>query len=148
MRLAEHLKGISSIFFDTAPIIYFIEAHAEYGALVSEVVRNFQSGYLRAFSSVVTLVEVLPKPVAAGNEKLAQDFSKFLKAGRNITMLEITSDIADKAGRLRGAYSFLKTMDAIQIAACLEVNAEAFFTNDVQLKKVKEISAVVLKDFL
>ena len=45
-------------------------------------------------------------------------------------------------------YPFLKTMDAIQVAASLEVNAEAFFTNEVQLKKVKEISAVVLKDFL
>ncbi len=148
MRLTQQLEGVSSIFFDTAPIIYYNEAHADYGPLVSEVVRNFVSGQLRAFSSVITLVEVLPKPVAAGNEALAKDFSKFLTAGRNITMLEITSDIAEKAGRLRGTYPFLKTMDAIQIAACLEVNAEAFFTNDVQLKKVKEISSLVLKDFL
>jgi len=96
----------------------------------------------------VTLVEVLPKPIAMGNESLSDDFSNFLLAGRNITTLEISSDIARRAGKLRGRYGFLKSMDAIQIAASMEVNADAFLTNDVQLKKVTEISALVLKDFL
>lgn len=148
MRLAQHLKDISSIFLDTAPIIYYIEAHAEYGPLVSEVVKAFQSGRMKAYSSVITLVEVLPKPIAMGNESLAKDFSNFLIAGKDIITLEITSEIARKAGTLRGRYPFLKTMDAIQIAASMEVGANAFFTNDIQLKRVTEISAVILKDFL
>jgi predicted nucleic acid-binding protein len=148
MDLAQYLKSISSLFLDTAPIIYYIEAHPQYGPLVSEVVREFQSGRLAAYSSVVTLVEVLPKPIAMGNESLSDDFSNFLLAGRNITTLEISSDIARRAGKLRGRYGFLKSMDAIQIAASTEVNADAFLTNDVQLKKVTEISALVLKDFL
>ena len=137
MDLAQYLKSISSLFLDTAPIIYYIEAHPQYGPLVSEVVREFQSGRLAAYSSVVTLVEVLPKPIAMGNESLSDDFSN-----------EISSDIARRAGKLRGRYGFLKSMDAIQIAASMEVNADAFLTNDVQLKKVTEISALVLKDFL
>jgi uncharacterized membrane protein len=40
MRLIQRLKDISSIFFDTAPIIYYLEAHADYGPLVSDVVRS------------------------------------------------------------------------------------------------------------
>ncbi|MCF8144713.1 MAG: type II toxin-antitoxin system VapC family toxin [Deltaproteobacteria bacterium] len=148
MGLAQYLKGISSLFLDTAPIIYYIEAHPNYGPLVSEVVRDFQSGRLAAYSSVMTLVEVLPKPIAMGNESLADIFSNFLMAGNNITILEITSQIAQRAGKLRGQYGFLKSMDAIQIATSMEVNADAFLTNDIQLKKVAEISALVLKDFL
>lgn len=148
MRLAPYLKNISSLFLDTAPIIYYIEAHPQYGPLVSEVVRDFQSGRLTAYSSVMTLVEVLPKPVAMGNESLAEDFSKFLMAGRNVTTLEINSEIAQEAGRLKGRYGFLKSMDAIQIAASMEVNADAFLTNDVQLKKVTEVSVLLLKDFV
>ncbi len=148
MRLSRYLKNISSIFLDTAPIIYYIEAHAEYGPLVSEAVKDFQSGRLIAYSSVITLVEALPKPISMGNESLAKDFSNFLTTGQSITTLEITSEIDREAGRLRGRYTFLKTMDAIQIAASMEVNTDVFFTNDVQLKKVTEIPVLVLKDFL
>ena len=57
-------------------------------------------------------------------------------------------EIAQTAGRVRGQYSFLKCMDAIQIAAGMEVNADAFLTNDIQLKRIKEISPCILKDFL
>jgi len=52
MDLAQYLKSISSLFLDTAPIIYYIEAHSQYGPLVSEVVTEFQSGRLAAYSSV------------------------------------------------------------------------------------------------
>jgi len=69
-------------------------------------------------------VEVLPKPIEAGNGNLAQEFSEFLKVGKNITLLEISTDIAESAGRLRGRYTFLRAMDAIQIAAGLEAKAD------------------------
>ena len=63
MTLPEKLAQHTTIFIDTAPIIYYIEAHPQFGALAKDVVDAFQSGTLRAFSSVITLAEVLPKPV-------------------------------------------------------------------------------------
>jgi hypothetical protein len=63
VTLSEELTRIDSIFIDTAPIIYYIEAHPQFGPLVKEVVSAFQSGNLNAYSSVMTLVEVLPKPI-------------------------------------------------------------------------------------
>jgi predicted nucleic acid-binding protein len=90
----------------------------------------------------------LPKPIEAGNEGLAKHFSNFLRAGKNISMLDITSHIAESAGHLRGRYPFLKTMDAIQIAASLEAKADALITNDSKLKKVSEIKVIVLKEYL
>lgn len=56
--------------------------------------------------------------------------------------------IAERAGRLRGRYKDIKTIDAIQIASAIEVGADAFLTNDKKLKKVEEIKVVVLKDYL
>ena len=41
-----------------------------------------------------------------------------------------------------------KTPDAIQIATAVVGGAEALITNDVNLKKVKEIEILVLNDFL
>ena len=53
MTLSEELPLIDSIFIDTAPVIYYIEAHPQFGPLVKEVVNAFQSGNLIAYSSVI-----------------------------------------------------------------------------------------------
>ncbi len=148
MSLSDELTQYDTVFIDTAPIIYYIEAHSQFGPLVKEVVNTFQSGKLRAFSSVITLTEVLPKPVEAGDERLAKRFTDFLKYGRNFNLLEISANIAERAGSLRGKYLDLKTIDAIQISTAIEVGVDAFITNDKKLKQIKEIEILVLKDYL
>jgi hypothetical protein len=37
LSLLEELSGYNSVFFDTAPIIYYIEAHEEYGPLMKDM---------------------------------------------------------------------------------------------------------------
>jgi len=147
MTLSEELARLNTIFIDTAPIIYFIEAHPQFGPLIKEVVSAFQGGNLNAFSSVITLTEVLPKPIEKGNEKLARKFAEFLKHGKNLNMVEISEGIAEAAGRLRGRYPFLRTVDAIQVSAALNVGADAFLTNDKKLKQIKEINVLILTDY-
>ncbi len=63
MQRKPSLEKINSIFIDTAPIIYYIEAHPKFGTLSKKIVDAFQSGVLNAFTSVISLVEVLPKPI-------------------------------------------------------------------------------------
>jgi predicted nucleic acid-binding protein len=148
MTLSDELVQINTIFIDTAPVIYYIEAHPQFGPLTKEVVTAFQSGNLNAFSSVITLTEVLPKPIEAGNEKLARKFAEFLKYGKNLSLIEISAGIAERAGRLRGQYANLRTVDAIQLSAAIDVGADGFLTNDKKLKQIKEIKILVLKDFI
>jgi predicted nucleic acid-binding protein len=148
MNLSDELDHLKSAFIDTAPIIYYIEAHPQFGPLAKEIVDSFRSGKLSALSSVITLVEVLPKPVESGNDELARKFSKFLKSGKNIKLLDISVEIAELAGNLRGRYPFLKAMDAIQIAASINAGAEAFVTNDVKLRNIRELKLIILKDYL
>ena len=144
MTLSEELARINHIFIDTAPIIYYIGAHPQFGSLAKDVVGAFQSGNLNAYSSVITLTEVLSKPIASGDEKLARKFADFLKQGKNLTIVEISEGIAEAAGILRGHYAFLKTVDAIQAAAALDIGADAFLTNDVKLKQIRELNVLVL----
>ncbi len=148
MSLANEFSQINTIFIDTAPVIYYIEAHSQFGQLAREAVDSFQSGRLNAFSSVITLAEVLSKPIEAGDEKLARKFAEFLKHGRNLSLIEISTNVAEKAGKLKGQYSCLRTVDAIQISAAIDVGADAFLTNDKKLKQIKEIKVLVLKDYL
>ena len=48
VTLSEEIVRINSIFIDTAPIIYYIEAHPQFGPLAKEVVSAFQSENLTA----------------------------------------------------------------------------------------------------
>ena len=148
MNLSDELDRLQTVFIDTAPVIYYIEAHPQFGPLAKKVVDSFRSGRLIALSSVITLVEVLPKPVESGNDELAKKFSNFLKTGKNIKLLEISANIAELAGNLRGRYPSLKAMDAIQIAVSIDAGADAFLTNDVKLKQIKALKVIVLKEYL
>lgn len=148
MILSEALGKIKTIFLDTAPIIYFIEAHHEFGPLVKQVVELMNANRIEAFTSVLTLSEVLPKPVETGNDELAEKFKTYLKNGPNLTLLPIGETIGETAGALRGKYPYLKTVDAVQIAAALDAGAEAFLTNDKKLSKIMEVKILVLKDYL
>jgi len=148
MILSDKLKQVQTIFLDTAPIIYYIEAHPQFGPLAKEIVNSFQVGNLTAYSSVITLVEVLPKPIQTGNDNPVKKFSELLRGGKNISLLDISSDIAESAGRLRGRYTSLRSMDAIQIAASINVEADVFITNDIRLKQIAELKTIVLSDYL
>lgn len=147
MTITEELNRLHSLFIDTAPIIYYIEAHPQFGPLTKEVFESFLSGRISAFSSVITLTEVLPKPIQAGDENLSRKFAEFLEHGKNLTMIDITASIAEHAGKLRGRYPDLRALDAIQIAAAVHIGAGAFLTNDKKLKQIKEIKVLVLADF-
>jgi len=74
--------------------------------------------------------------------------AEFLKYGRNFTLIEISEKIAERAGRLRGRYTELRTIDAVQLASAIENGIEIFITNDKKLKKVDEIKVVVLDDYV
>lgn len=147
MPLDKLLGRARSIFIDTAPIIYFIEAHPKYGPLVKQLVEAFSAGRVTAFTSVITLAEVLPAPLQAGNVKLARKFTDFLKHGENLTMIDISAGIAENAGRLRAEYPSLKAFDAMQLAAAMQLRAKVFVTNDKKLKNVKGIEMLVLDEY-
>lgn len=91
---------------------------------------------------------MLPKPIERGDPALAEQFTTFLRNGLNLTLVDVTAEIAEAAGKLRGQYPALRAMDALQLAAAVEVGAEAFITNDVRLKRVAAIEMIVLQDHL
>ena len=147
MLFAETVENAGSVFIDTAPLIYFIEAHPVYGPLMKQLVGVLSTGRITASSSVITLAEVLPGPLRAGNEKLARMFTQFLKHAKNLTLAPITAEIAKSAGRLRAKYPNLKAFDAMQIAAALDTRAGLFLTNDKKIRQIKEIPVLVMEDY-
>ena len=56
-------------------------------------------------------------------------------------------EVAEKAAEIRAKYG-VKPPDALQVATSLVHHAEAFITNDKELKKIKEINIITMKESL
>lgn len=148
MDLIDKLSKVHSVFIDTAPIIYFAEGHPQFGQLLKTIFSYFHFNECQIYSSVIALMEVLPKPVQVGNKKLMDQFIRLLKNRKDFYLLDISREIAITAGELRGRYPFLKSMDALQIAAAMEKNVDIFLTNDLKLKQVKNINVWTMEDLI
>lgn len=148
MTLKDELSRLDTIFLDTAPIIYYIEAHPLFGHLSKNVIDRLQRDTLKGFTSVITPTEVLVKPVELGKDELIDKFLDFLKNGKNLSLIEISVKIGEAAGRLRGKYPSIKALDALQLSVAIDIGTDAFLTNDKKLEKVSEIKVIVLKDYI
>jgi predicted nucleic acid-binding protein len=140
-------QEIKSIFMDTAPIIYYIEGNNQF-CQIKDIINQIQKNNIAIFSSVITITEVLVKPISLGQMNVVNSFLNFLKNPDNIIILSVNDRIAEQAGYLRGKYPSLKTLDAIQISSAIEAKTDIFLTNDFKLKQVKEIEIVTLKDMI
>ena len=64
--LNDALVDVTTVGFDTSPIIYLIEAHPEYDGLVTEIFHRIDQGISTGFTSAITLTEVLTRPPQQG----------------------------------------------------------------------------------
>ncbi|MEJ7860353.1 MAG: PIN domain-containing protein [Pyrinomonadaceae bacterium] len=145
MKLADELKNVSVLAFDTAPIIYFVEANPKYDALVIAVFQRVESGKITGVTSVISLCEVLVHPIRNQNSQLQKRYLEILQNSSNFFTRLINSTVAETAARLRAKYN-LRTPDALQIASALDNGCEAFLCNDKNLKRVTELKILILDE--
>lgn len=109
--LRDALGDVERLFFDTAPLIYFIERHDRYGSLVRDIVRLIDRETLLGVTSVITLTEVLTHPRQFGRTDLEQRYQSVLLRSRRFETLAIDAVMAERAADLRARYR-LRTPDA------------------------------------
>lgn len=132
---------------DTNPVIYAFEQNAEFGPVVRPVFEQIGKGTIRAYASVVTLVEVLTRPLRLRNEPVARLYREFLLGTENVTTVALTTELAEQAADLRARYN-LKTADAIVAATALQSRCEALLTNDEDLKEFKDTKVLYIGAFV
>jgi predicted nucleic acid-binding protein len=146
-QLTSTVRG-KLVALDTAPLIYYLEEHPRYLALTDEIFNAIRDRRARALTSVLTLAEVLVKPLRDGRRDLANQYRRLLAATRGFTLCPVGENTCERAAELRAKYGWLRTPDALQVATALERAAPLIITNDDQWKRLTEIQTVVLSDYL
>lgn len=146
MNITESLQGVTRLFLDSAPVIYYVEQNSPYFALVDAIFERIFDGSLMAVTSPVTLAECLVQPYRLGQTQLQQEFLNVIVGGDNIKFVPIDDqDIALEAAEIRARYN-LQLPDAFQIAVALAADCEAFLTNDFTFRRVTELRVLVLNE--
>ena len=100
---------------DTPIIIYLVEAHPKYDALVIDVFQRIADNIFSGVTSVVTLIEVLIQPLKQRNVYLQREYQDLLLHSASFETMSIDTTIAECAAELRARYN-LRIPDALQIA--------------------------------
>jgi predicted nucleic acid-binding protein len=140
--IRDALKSVFRLGVDTSPFICFVEKNPVYYPVCEAVFHSVQEGTLTAWTSVLTLTEVLPTPIQRNDLVLESAYRNLLLATRGVKMWPVESDIALRAAELRASYS-LRTPDALQIATAMYAGCDAFFTRDKGFRRVTEMKIIL-----
>jgi predicted nucleic acid-binding protein len=146
MEWLNPLRG-NIIAIDTSPFIYFVEQHPRYLPVVKPLFEAIDRGEIAAVTSMLTVLEVLVRPLKANNQQLAAEYRNILLYSRNMRTLIPSQEICEAAAQLR-ASSNLRTPDALQLATALYAGASHFVTNDASISDVSHTKRLLLDDFL
>jgi predicted nucleic acid-binding protein len=143
MKLSEAVQGVTKVFLDTSPVVYYVEAVPAFAEVAKGIFALIGKGQMQGVVSPVTLAECVTLPVQLGQLELRQRFTDLLTATEGILFVNIDAAIAQQAAELRIRYG-LKLPDALQVATAIAAGCEAFLTNDVALKRVKELRVLTM----
>jgi predicted nucleic acid-binding protein len=143
MKLSDALQSVNKVFLDTSPVVYYVEAVPAFAEVAKGIFTLIGEGQMQGVVSPVTLAECVTLPIRLGQVELRQRFTDLLTATEGILLVNIDAVIAQEAAELRIQYG-LKLPDALQMATAIAAGCEAFLTNDVALKRVKELRVLTM----
>lgn len=145
--IADILHRQQQVGLDTAVFIYHIEGSARYSATAEAIFRDLAIGSFRGVTSILTLMELVVKPLQLGEVGVADDYESLLADYPNLTIADLDRQTVRRAAELRAKHR-LRPIDTLQVAACLEHGATVFVTNDRDFRRVTEIQVLLLEDFV
>lgn len=132
---------------DSSVVIYFIEEHPKFLAIIQRLFDEADAGSRELVTSALTLLEVMVVPYRAGNIELAARYEAILTNSRGISLIDISREQLRDAAQLRAATG-LRTPDALQLAAAIAAGCTTFVTNDRRIPSVTGMRVLQLQDYL
>ena len=145
--LAATLQAHARVGLDTSVFIYHMEGSSRFASAAGGALEELARGTFDGVTSVLTLMEVAVKPLQLGRPEVADEYDLLLATYPHLSVVDIDRDVARRAAELRATYR-LRPADALQVGACLEHGATAFLTNDRGVRRIGELQALLLEDFV
>ena len=82
-------------------------------------------------------------PYRTGENEKRAALSTLLASVPGVTWIALDLPVADRAASLRARHR-LRTPDAIQLATALQARADAFLTNDRDLRRVEAVPVLLI----
>ena len=124
---------MANIFWDTNLFIYLLEGSTSFGGVVKDLRRRMLQRNDRLFTSVITIGEILVKPLSTGDNLLANRYRTFF-TGPQLTVSTFDLDAAEAYALIRQDRG-IHPADAIQLACAAAAEIDLFITNDSRLSK-------------
>jgi predicted nucleic acid-binding protein len=144
--IAEQLQPGAVIGIDTSVFIYAFERNPTYDHVVRPLLAALALGDLRGVTSIITLTELLVRPLRLRGTAAADSLQTRLLGHPNLEIRDVSRDIARRAAELRARHS-LQPMDSLQVATAIQAGAAAFLTNDLRLQRVDDVPILLIDDF-
>jgi len=133
---------------DSMCFLYQFSRHPTYSPLTNILFEDIENGAYTAVTSTVTVVETFVHIERTGDTLLTAEYEKFFQGLPHFSIIPVDWNLARLAAKLRATYSILRTPDALQIAAALLEDCKVFVTNDRRLAKVRELTILILEDYV
>jgi predicted nucleic acid-binding protein len=135
------------VYLDTNVFIYAIEGYPEFVDELNEFFDSIDAGNMRAFTSELTLAEVLVRPLRDANLEIQTAYQQALQSSEGLEVVPVSRDVLIEAARLR-AVANLRLPDAIHGATAILTGCETFLTNDRRLAAVPGVEVVLLSEVI
>jgi predicted nucleic acid-binding protein len=146
-RLRGFLRRHKRVALDTSVFIYQLEANRRYVVLTDDIFAWVERPDHAAFTSTITMTELLVQPYRDADEQRLNEFYSLLSTYPNLNWIAPDLGIADTAARIRAAHR-LRTPDALQAACAIQAQATGLITNDPVFERVAAFETLILDRLL
>jgi predicted nucleic acid-binding protein len=144
--LLKHLQG-ARVYFDVNPIIYFIEQNGDFFEPVAPIFEMLGEGTLMAFTSELSLTEILIKPTRQKQHKVIDTYKDLLLDPQLFTLTKVGRETFLQAAQLGGSLG-MRTPDAIHLASAMENQCKYFITNDKKIRSHGGVRVALISDYM
>lgn len=143
--LIDRIKQDKKVLIDTNVLIYFLEGNDEFGLASKKVLTLIKNAEVKGYVSVISLAELLVKPLKMKDAKLVTEINKFINNFPNLNLVSVDKHVATVAAQIRVEYG-LKMPDALIVSSAISLKC-GIITVDTGFRKI-EIPIYDLKSFV
>jgi predicted nucleic acid-binding protein len=131
------------IAIDTQILTYVVEGHRTFGRPALRIIQSIEAREYAGVFASIGVIELLTGPKKAKRYDLVFLYRQLIQRYPNLSIINLNERIIELASDVRAQYN-IRTPDAIHIATAIDAGAGIFYTNDRNLKRVKEIKVQTL----